>query len=108
MSCKTIYKCDRCDHEQEVLDSSYETHGRKEGRQFWTIRLSYKGGIHSNASGYHSKDLTAHWCRTCMAEMGMLEVNDEKEKVPQPDPAPTLEDFLREIVREEIEYNQEG
>jgi hypothetical protein len=94
MSSRTIYKCDRCGKEQETDD------------QFWTV-----GFIVTNRRYQYTYRLTdpnfdhkREWCRNCVEEFGLL----PRAITPQnPEPIPlSLEDMLREIIREEIETNR--
>jgi hypothetical protein len=52
----------------------------------------------------HSSDWKhqQEWCRACVEEFDLLPRIELKD-VPKPEPAPTFEDLLREIVREEVE-----
>jgi hypothetical protein len=82
----TTVTCDRCKRE---LSADEIEDGQPWGVE---VRFSNRGTVH----------LKAEWCRSCMVEMGMLNGRYEETKQPIVDPPPTIEDFIREIVREEI------
>jgi hypothetical protein len=85
MSVAVTYKCDRCGHEQETEN------------QMWKVRLAYGYfGYETHFDDKYEKD----WCRDCMAEFGLL-INMPETRHPIV-PPPTLDDFLRELVRDEI------
>ena len=46
-----------------------------------------------------------HWCRHCCVKASLLPQVKRIKDPPPDDPPPTLEDFIRDIVREEIEVN---
>ncbi len=77
--------CDRCKTE---IDKTAVRNG-----QVWEIAVTRNG----------DKQQMAEWCRSCTIEMGLLNQGGKEEtKQPRIDPPPTIEDFIREIVREEI------
>ncbi len=86
---KTILTCDRCKKEVEEL------HDVGAGKR------EYHNSLYGEGSFYEVRQLCAEWCLNCCIEMGITKVRetDIKEK----DPIPTLEDLIREIVREELE-----
>jgi hypothetical protein len=84
----TIYQCDKCGAEQPTPE------------QFWRVAVT----IASFAShGYHNEIArhSAGWCRKCIEDAHMLPRADDRKAEPLPE-APTLEDLVREIAREEI------
>jgi hypothetical protein len=91
MSVTTTYKCDRCSTEQATPE------------QFWKLRVelrSYKPFGNFDSS-FAAKE--AQWCRKCVETVHLAapyQHVEDKEPVP---PAPTFEEMLREIVREEIQ-----
>lgn len=46
----------------------------------------------------------SQWCRRCLASYGLVGIQeDPKNPVIKIEPSPTLEDLIREIIREEIQ-----
>jgi len=82
----TTITCDRC--KKEIIDLS----------QIWPVEVKI-----SKFCGNH---LSAEWCRSCTIEMGMIDSKDEVTAQPRIEPKPTIEDFIREIAREEIEASR--
>ena len=82
----TTYTCDRCGHTQGDSD------------QMWNIGI-FVTHNHYYVSASQSPHKSVLWCRRCAEEFHMLPTKDPviKESV-----APTFEDILREIIREEI------
>lgn len=83
----TIYKCDRCGHEQP----HYE--------QMWDIAVICG---HHSWSATHSEREKALWCRKC-AETFHLLPPDRKPAAHVLPEKPTLEQLIREIIREELQ-----
>ena len=81
----TTYTCARCGHAQT-------TNG-----QMWTIRVSVSHG--TSASNYPSTTRDALWCRKYVEEKALLPSNPPIDPPPE---LPTIEDLIREIVREEL------
>ena len=88
----TILTCDRCKKEVDVL-------------------IEVGAGIrhcsssrYSTLVGYDIYQLQAEWCLNCCFEMSITQPSQDS---PQPiiEPQPTLEDFIREIIREEVAAN---
>ncbi len=80
----TIHKCDRCGHEQD------------HNLQMWWVAIQLD---HSKYSSKKEK----YWCRKCCDEFNLIlepPTPKEGELVP---PIITLEDVIREIIREEIQ-----
>jgi hypothetical protein len=87
---KTEYICDRCKASQSTSD------------QFWSIRVAVRYS-HSVSDSVIREE---QWCRKCIEDMRLLPSNRPQKEMP---PAPvTLEDTIREIIREEIEAVKEG
>ena len=89
MSVKTEYKCDRCGHTQEKSE------------QMWSVGVVL---IHGAGSSYTGSMTTMQkrqdWCRKCVEVYGLLPKNEAKpEEIKQ---QVTLEDLVREIVRQEV------
>lgn len=94
MTSKIEYICDKC----KVITASRDN--------FWTVDLGYK-----SMSSQHYTSRTAagslDYCRDCMIELGFLcgmQTAEDRDK-PKPQAAPSIEDFIREIVQEEIANN---
>lgn len=85
MSVQTTYTCDRCGAKQE-------THS-----QFWIVSVRVTP-FNRDPSQFDTGP-SAHWCRSCCEVFGILPHTKERMVIT---PAPTLEDMVREIVREEI------
>lgn len=89
MAITTIYKCDLCGHEQDNAN------------QMWNVGIMFTSSPHlPTVSNSHIRKM-ALWCRTCMVKHHLL--GDEKGKEVAPPIAPTLEEMIREIMRDEIE-----
>lgn len=85
MGIATIYKCDKCGNEQSTPE------------QFWKLGLTARcmslGGSHA------TNDINCMYvCRPCLEALGIY-VRQPKADAPPP---PTLEDIIREIVRNTI------
>jgi len=90
----TIQTCDRCKRDLE------------KGESLIAVGVVYCFGPSISpysGSTIHSSDSEAQWCRTCMIKMGLLHHDAHGNQVKTPEPLPTLEDLIREIVREEIQ-----
>lgn len=88
---KTILTCDRCKKEVDALNDV--------GAGLRQINYSFASSA-SVISGQYRAD----WCRDCCIEVGFIRPNTcGKEEVKVVDPLPTLEDLIREIIREEID-----
>jgi len=88
---KTILTCDRCKKEVDKLS---EVGAGIRSHQY----SSY--GITGDAYVVHQ--LGAEWCLDCCIEMGIAKPCKESSAQPI-QPSPTLEDMIREIIREELE-----
>lgn len=87
MSIITIYQCDRCGHEQQTKD------------QIWQVQVTIGsvGALHSQ-----NKTHAAEWCRKCAEAAHLLPDRTHKEAKEELPPPPSLEDLVRQIVREEM------
>lgn len=85
----TTYQCDRC---KKFLEGK-KPYGRPE--QFWTVAVTLSDGYGETVVDKQE------WCLPCVEEMKMF-CPPKNYPNPQPDEKPTLEDFIREIVREEV------
>lgn len=93
-----IYECDRCHkkaitaEERKLLDLGTISVG---------FERQYRGGVGYDVYAAHqmwSKEM----CRACRAEIGCLESKVRAESEAESNNVPTLEDMVREIVRQEI------
>lgn len=85
----TTYTCDKCGHSQN------------DDAQMWNIAVDlWTRGVPRSRSSY-PPDSAELWCRKCV--VGVLgKLSSGPDGPPKPDPLPTLEDMIREIIREEI------
>ena len=90
MSKKTILKCDRCG-----------TEGKNEETVLFDVIL----GTTTTSYAYSAikvvpryREWKKEWCEKCCDEFHLLKKAEPQEE----SPLPTLEDMVREIVREEI------
>ena len=93
MSIITTYKCDRCGCEQDT------------NQQMWEVAILVQYLDENARIKREFKWLprgTPIWCRTCCDVVGLIGQWKPLEAEPQT-VAPTLEDKIREIMREEIE-----
>ena len=89
MASVTTVTCDRCN---AVI---------AEKEQVWRIVLIFAcAPSWPSTSGSTSR--SADWCRDCMLLMHLLGDGTPQEDVVPVQPAPTMEDYVREIVREEM------
>ena len=85
----TTYTCDKCGHAQDKND------------QMWNIGVVI-GHDASIYYGNRTPNPVQLWCRDCIEGLGLLPPGGgAKDAPPLPDPPPTLEDMIREIVRQE-------
>ena len=86
---KTSYICDKCGAVQDSPE------------QFWTIGLvySHQGATYLQYSTPKKKH-TMQLCRRCLVDLGILIPANTDEPVSQS--PPTLEELIRDIIREEI------
>lgn len=55
-------------------------------------------------SDHNSAVKQADWCRRCLASYGLAKASEDiKNPIVKIEPPPTIEDIIREIVREEIQ-----
>ena len=91
MGLETKYNCDKCGHTQTTP------------RQMWHICIGH-GPIEGNYDPAYYKTHQQMWCRSCMEGTGILKGDASPETKTPPELPPTLEDILRQIMREEISY----
>lgn len=86
MAITTTYKCDCCGYE------------KSESEQMWHIYI----GLQHYGMQSSIRDKEQLWCRPCVEKHDLLRgVSNPKEQNP-PIISPTLEEIIREIIREEI------
>ena len=89
----TTYTCDKCSHSQETYE------------QMWDIGIMVNHRANPTSYGrFNATAKQALWCRKCIIELGLLPAKKGDE--PTPEPTPTFEDMIREIIQEEIESSQ--
>lgn len=88
MSITTTYTCDKCGASQGTYT------------QMWEIKVAFYhyGNRPEYSDGLQPKAL---WCRKCVEPYPFLLGRPRLEGDTSP-PPPTLEDFLRDIIREEV------
>ena len=91
MSKTTTLKCDRCG--KTWVDGEGSERLRKV-----EIRLGNHGAPADTPS--------AGWCRECVAETGVYRTGEEEKNPDLPTPL-TLEEAIREIIRDEIDFTRE-
>lgn len=94
---EVAYTCDRCGYETDSWDNTRSEGGSS--RQMWTVGVAVRHSQHLQSVGaYVTEGQRADWCDSCVREMGLVGVKPTPNQDPPP---PTLEDIIREIVREE-------
>lgn len=89
MATKTEFICDRCGKVQN------------DDKQFWMVGFIVTTNRYiTSVSNYTSVQHKREWCRACVEEFGILPRVDTKD-APAPEIPLTIEDMIREIVREE-------
>ena len=92
---KTFFTCDRCGEGWEVVDPK--------DPQRWQVSIGLDC-MPISSPYVHTPILpNAHWCRKCVVEMGLLDGHDKEPRDISPATPPSIEDIIREIVREEVE-----
>ncbi len=79
----TTYKCDKCGEEASGTN---------------TIGLDI---VEVRWGQYETHVTQGEWCKKCRIEMGCI-YDGDKKPVAEDESPPTLEDLVREIVRDEI------
>jgi len=90
----TTYTCDKCSHAQEKSE------------QMWDIGILVREPNSTKYTSSYSQNPKSMqlWCRACVVKLGLLP--SKKDDPPKPDPIPTFEEMIREIIQEEIEGSQ--
>ena len=85
----TTHTCDRC-----------KRTGPEKELELWPIYLEAFQPCYPSSSKYR-----AEWCRPCCVATGLIpeQSNDVDGKMVADVPAPTLEDLIRDIVRNEMQ-----
>lgn len=91
MSITTTYECDNCGRSQQTPT------------QMWRIDLGIQHLPEMHTRGAHSNQRTADWCRKCVEAAHLLPNVVHKEAKEELPPQPSLNDLVRQIVREEME-----
>ena len=84
-----IFKCDRCGATAED-DKNF----------LKRVAVGVNWGYGFQAA---DRKLEAEWCRECLIKAGLHSPQNEADEKIAPPVPPTLEDLIRDIVREEIE-----
>lgn len=91
MGITTEYKCDKCGHTQE------------NPKEMWEVAITRRAlDAPSMNAGLTRQPLSQMWCRACMELVHILPPTGDRIKLKELPPEPTLEELVREIVREEI------
>jgi hypothetical protein len=94
---REILVCDRCKTQAETPEEK-ETLGL--GQIVIGFEIQYSGAYNSRKVWAANQQWSRDWCRECRAEVGILE-NENKRPIVS-ETAPSLEDMIRDIVREEL------
>lgn len=85
MASKTTHSCDRCNKTTEL-------------NELWSVGVSVTTKVYGDQ--YATDKIKADWCRNCCDALNLIV---PKPKKSEPATAqPSLEDVVREIVRQEI------
>lgn len=91
MGIKTEYVCDNCGHTQNTSEQMWEV----------GIACRHLDGVGAPGWERHAvKQKNALWCRECVLKAGILV---QPRPIKYTESEPTLEDLIREIVRQEME-----
>lgn len=90
------YVCDRCGHEQLSDRKFTDT-----DRWMFTVTVISETGFTRGPRNVMRADRKGcvFWCQNCCQEVGVLAPPEPVAKTQEP---PSLEDMIREIVREEV------
>lgn len=92
-----IYECDRC-RKKATTKEERELLGLGDIHLGFRVDYACSCSVWAATSAWHKQ-----WCRACRAELGCQEEKISDRKNPTPDnQVPSLEDMVREIVRQEI------
>ena len=90
MSIVTTYTCDRCGHKQIKPEQMWEV----------CIRYRHYDTSYGSSGSDRNKQL---WCRACCDALQIISNPPPEKPTETPTPIMTLEDQIREVMREEIE-----
>jgi hypothetical protein len=102
MAKREIFTCDRCGYEQD-RDRKFND----EMRWMRTITLfvedgdANRHGVNPHHIASRDQSISALWCEKCCDETGVSRLNRLSKPTPDDPPAATMEDIVREIVRDE-------
>lgn len=88
---KTIVTCDNCHN--VITDVN----------QIWSVGITVKNGTSLYNGSYRDFLKAAQWCRPCMVVAHLLPNCDDVEPEKMPETPPTIEELVRDIVREELD-----
>jgi hypothetical protein len=91
MSIVVTYTCDRCGHQQT------------DDTQMWHIGLKVEHLPKPAKFDYWELDAAPMWCRECVDSLQLLGFRPKQIKENPPPVEITLEEKIREVMREEIE-----
>lgn len=93
---KVFYKCDRCEKQDD--DNKM---------QLWVVCVRYQSYSKDSQNLYSALSSNStdpvQWCRECSIKMGIPLGSLEERKSVTNELPPTIEDMIREIVRQEME-----
>ena len=101
---RSISVCDRCGCEAETKEE-------KEKQQLAEIHLGFNviHGYYSSGSVKAAHNLwSKSWCLECRKKLGVVQKKIQQARQEKSDNIPSLEDMVREIVREECQGLQEA
>lgn len=94
MAIDTTYSCDRCGHEQKTQVGIIN------------VKLEYKhsSNVYWSTGPLFEKDL----CRSCAVALGFIKMGfkDKEEQKLVPQEPLSLEEMIRELIRDEIQASQ--
>lgn len=89
----TIYTCDRCKKEVEKEDLEGVAFGLRYYRQYSQDYVVFPR---------HVPGREFDWCKSCRIETGLTPVDAKLPDAKPLNPQPTLEDLIRELIRQEL------
>lgn len=98
MSTRQIRVCDRC---QKTAETNEEVSALAVSSISVGRRIHYSS--YQDSEVYPaSEEWSGEWCAACCREVGVFEILALEQKPPEGQPVPTLEDMIRELVRQEM------
>lgn len=93
MAVTVTYSCDRCEHSQT---------NPEQPRMMRSVIFGFANSLHDTTlSQYTHTKHQKMWCDSCLKEVGLIEKPKKEQTAVYV--APTFEEMLREIMREEIQ-----